>query len=77
MQVNTSISNNLTCYTDSNGLSMQKRIKNYRPSWNVFYTDEEVPANYYPINSAIYISDVEKNQRFTILNDRSQGGSSL
>jgi len=68
-----------TFYTDSNGLDMQKRVKDYRPSWNFSYPDsyqkENVTANYYPINSAIAVED--DNIRLTVLNDRSQGGSSL
>ena len=27
--------NDKTFYTDSNGLEMQKRILNYRPTWNI------------------------------------------
>jgi lysosomal alpha-mannosidase len=27
--------NNQTFYTDSNGLEMQKRILNYRPTWDI------------------------------------------
>jgi len=41
-------------YTDSNGLEMQKRILNFRPTWNFTQTDL-VSGNYYPINSAIAI----------------------
>lgn len=29
------IDNNKTFYTDSNGLELQKRIVDYRPSWNL------------------------------------------
>lgn len=43
------LDNNSTFYTDSNGLEMQKRILNYRPTWNLT-THEPVSANYYPIN---------------------------
>lgn len=68
-----------TFYTDSNGLVMQKRVKDFRPSWDLSYDDsyqrENITANYYPVNSAIYIED--KSLRMTVLNDRSQGGSSL
>ena len=48
--------NNKTFYTDSNGLEMQKRILNYRESYD-FLSFEEVSGNYYPINSAIAIVD--------------------
>ena len=35
---------------------MQKRVKNYRETWNL-KLDEPVSGNYYPINGAIYIED--------------------
>ena len=68
-----------TFYTDSNGLDMQKRVLDYRPTWDLTYPDpymkENVTANYYPVNSAIAVED--SKIRMTVLNDRSQGGSSL
>lgn len=71
---------NRTFWTDSNGLEMQKRVLDYRPSWDFYYGDlsysnENVTANYYPINSAIYVEG--RGLRFTVMNDRAQGGSSL
>jgi hypothetical protein len=50
------IDNEKTFYTDSNGLEMQKRVLNKRPTWHL-ETDQLVSANYYPINSAIAIKD--------------------
>jgi lysosomal alpha-mannosidase len=59
---------------------MQKRILNERSYYNLteylggpFY--HNVTSNYYPITSAISIKDGQK--LFTVMNDRSQGGSSL
>lgn len=73
------MNNNKTFYTDANGLGMQKRILDYRPSWDFTYDYdyqvENVTANYYPVDSAIYIED--EDLRMTILTDRTQGGSSL
>jgi hypothetical protein len=66
--------NNGIFYTDSNGLEMQYRELNYRPDFDLV-TDEHVSANYYPINSAIAIRDGDI--QFTVMNDRSQGGSVL
>ena len=59
---------------------MQKRILNYRPTWDLVSTNyadslENVTANYYPINSAISMQD--GNRVFTVMNGRSQGGSAL
>lgn len=72
----TGLKNQATFYIDSNGLEMQKRVLNYRPTYKVDVL-EPVAGNYYPINSAIYIEDVESQQRMTLMNDRSQGGASL
>jgi len=70
------INNNNTFYTDSNGLEMQQRILNYRPSFN-FSSFEQVSGNYYPINSAIAVVDSAKSLQMTVLNDRSQAGAVL
>jgi hypothetical protein len=70
------IKNNGTFWTDSNGLEMQKRILNYRPDFNLS-SRFNVTTNYYPINSAISIIDPKSSFKLTVLNDRSQGGSSL
>lgn len=64
------IDNSNTFYTDSNGLEMQKRVLNFRPTWN-FSTSEKSSGNYYPINSAIAIVDEAKKLQFTVMNDRS------
>jgi lysosomal alpha-mannosidase len=68
-------------FTDSNGLEMQKRTLNYRPTWDIQknYKDskENVTANYYPINTAIAMVDEAKNKHFVVSNDRPQSGSAL
>lgn len=73
--------NNETFYTDSNGLEMQERILNYRPSWNfsenLADSNENITSNYYPINSAITIMTVDNSRILSITNDRSQSGSAL
>lgn len=60
---------------------MQKRILNYRPTWDIQgnYNDshENVTANYYPINSAISMKDVKSERTFTVMNGRAQSGSAL
>lgn len=61
-------------YTDSNGREFQKRVRSFRPSWNLNET-QPVAGNYYPVNAAIYIEDEKKS--LGILTDRSQGGTSL
>jgi hypothetical protein len=55
------IDNKNVFYTDSAALEMQKRVLNFRPTWNLDNHGELVSANYYPINSAIAIVDEQKN----------------
>ncbi|XP_078495203.1 lysosomal alpha-mannosidase [Ciona intestinalis] len=70
----TNLETNGYFYTDSNGREILERRKDYRPTWHLNQS-EFVAGNYYPVNSRIYIHD---NQvQLTVLNDRSQGGSSL
>jgi lysosomal alpha-mannosidase len=53
---------------------MQERVLDKRPTWN-FTTNEHISGNYYPINSAIAVIDPVTKVQFTVMNDRSQGGS--
>ena len=75
----TTIANKGIFYTDANGREFMQRK---RGDPNVFGYDAEfdpdvepIAGNYYPVNTAIYIE--EEKRSFTILTDRSQGGSSL
>lgn len=70
------INNNRVFYTDANGLEMQKRILDYRPTFN-FTTDQHASGNYYPVTSAIYIQDNTTGLRATFLTDRTHGATSL
>ena len=75
----TNLNSNSLFYTDSNGREMLTRKRNYRPTWPLQQT-EYVAGNYYPINSRIFIRDEDSSQvkrQLTIVNDRSQGGSSI
>ncbi len=70
------IANNGIFYTDSNGLEMQRRQLNYRPTWNLTTSNSlNITANYYPVNSAIAIVDETTKMSLVVMNDRSQGGS--
>lgn len=66
------IQNNGVFYTDSNALEMQKRILNYRPTWNLTtHGNLNITANYYPIQSAIAIVDEVTNMQMVVMNSRS------
>ncbi|XP_074026193.1 lysosomal alpha-mannosidase isoform X2 [Leptinotarsa decemlineata] len=69
--------NKNTFYTDSNGREMIKRMKNHRSDYKYDHKYEPVASNYYPVTSKLVIKDEHKNIEVAILNDRSQGGSSL
>ncbi|XP_056018882.1 lysosomal alpha-mannosidase-like isoform X2 [Ostrea edulis] len=70
----TGLQTNGVFYTDANGREILKRTRNHRDTWK-FKTSEPIAANYYPINSRVYIKD--SNSQFTVMTDRSQGGTSL
>lgn len=63
-------------YTDSNGREILGRRRDQRPQWKVLLR-EHVAGNYYPVNSRIYLKEDERKLQFTVLTDRSQGGSSI
>lgn len=65
-----------TFYTDSNGREMLKRVRNYRPTWDL-KLEEPISGNYYPVTSKIAIKDEKKQLKLNVLVDRAQGGSSL
>lgn len=61
-------------YTDSNGREIITRRRNYRT------VSEPVAGNYYPVNAQLFIRDEETlsmRRQLTLVNDRSQGGSSI
>jgi lysosomal alpha-mannosidase len=76
----TDLNSDATFYTDSNGREILKRVRDFRPTWKLNQT-EPVAGNYYPINSRIYIRDENQESdsscQFTIVTDRSQGGTSV
>lgn len=52
------INNGNEFYTDSNGLEMESRMLNYRPTWNyTANTHQNTSVNYYPVSRAIAIRD--------------------
>ena len=69
-----SIFNNQTFYTDSMGLEMQKRILDYRSTWDLD-SAEYTSSNYYPISSMMEIHDDQR--ALEVIIDRPRGGTSL
>ena len=65
-----------TFYTDSNGLEMQKRVRDFRPDYTL-ETDMQISNNYFPIQSAIVLQDTTTQKQVTVMNSHSQGGSSI
>ena len=59
-------------YTDSNGREMLKRILHLCE-----YRGQCISRNYYPITNKISLVDENSRLRFSVLTDRSQGGTSL
>ena len=54
------IDNAKVFWTDANGLEMQERKVNYRPTWE-FSSKMEISSNYYPVNTAMAIRDTSNN----------------
>ncbi|KAK6928596.1 Glycosyl hydrolase family 38, C-terminal, partial [Dillenia turbinata] len=73
-QLTTTMVTNKTFYTDSSGRDFIKRIRDYRTDWNL-EVNQPVAGNYYPINLGIYVQD--NTSEFSVLVDRSVGGSSI
>jgi len=61
-------------FTDANGREFQKRIYNYRPTWDL-QVHEPVAGNYYPLTQAVYLQS--ETMQMSILTDRSQAAASL
>ena len=61
-------------YTDSNGREFQVRRRNFRPTWE-WNATEVTAGNYYPCNTGAGIVDEQRGM--VVINDRSQGCSSL
>ena len=72
----TDLKNDGVWYTDANGRELLKRVRDFRPTWNLNQT-EPVAGNYYPVNSRIAMQDISTATQFTVLTDRSQGGASI
>ncbi|GAM29188.1 hypothetical protein SAMD00019534_123640 [Acytostelium subglobosum LB1] len=73
---NTSLNTNNTWYSDSNGMEMQQRIINYRPSWN-YTVMQPTSGNYVPLNAITYLQDTNQNLQLTFITDRSRSCASL
>lgn len=70
----TPLRTNKTFYTDSNGRDFLKRVRDYRPDWDL-EVKEPVAGNYYPLNLGIYMKDLHTD--VSVLVDRALGGASI
>jgi len=76
-RIRTKLSSKKEFFTDSNGRQMiQRKVGFHGDSIKINITDT-VAANYYPVNSQIYLKDEVADKQLTVLVDRAQGGSSL
>lgn len=73
-EIKTTLASSKTFYTDSNGRDFIERVRDYRKDWDL-EVNQPVAGNYYPINLGIYLKD--KSKEFSVLVDRSVGGSSI
>jgi len=69
----TDINSGKTFYTDANGLELQKRVLDYRPSFN-WTAIMPIQSNYYPSTSLAGINDGETG--LYVVTDRAHGCSS-
>ncbi|KAI8431712.1 hypothetical protein MSG28_016181 [Choristoneura fumiferana] len=74
LRFQTDLDTNGVFYTDSNGRQILKRVRNYRPQWNLTL-QEPIPGNYYPVVSEIYIEN--DDVRMIVNVDRARGAASL
>lgn len=51
-----SIASKGTFHTDANGREFQKRVRDYRPTWDLNVT-QPVSGNYYPVTAAAFLRD--------------------
>jgi len=73
-KLSTPLQTQKTFYTDSNGRDFLKRVRDFRPDWDL-QVKEPVAGNYYPLNLGIYMKDAETD--VSVLVDRALGGSSI
>lgn len=67
--IDKSIANKGTFYSDSNGLEIIRRDQ--LPGINDDGMPSLAPANYYPINSAVFVENKEsKSSQMIVMNDR-------
>ena len=56
------INNKGEFYTDANGLEFQKRVFNFRPTYDLDIT-EPIAGNFYPVTSAVFTSDFKEKDK--------------
>eukprot|EP00760_Papus_ankaliazontas_P016481 PhM_4_TR16801/c0_g1_i9/m.51945/K12311/MAN2B1, LAMAN; lysosomal alpha-mannosidase len=75
MRFDTSVSSGAVWYQDSQGLEVQRRVRDSRPNYPYTVT-EPVAGNFFPSNVFTYIAD-DKGQNLGVLADRSRASASM
>jgi lysosomal alpha-mannosidase len=63
-------------YSDSNGIELQQRKLNYRPTWN-YTVSEPVAGNFVPVDAITSMNDLAQKLQLTVVVDRSRSSASL
>ena len=74
VRLRTGLASGGVLHTDSNGRDMQRRVRDFRPSWSLNTSTaagfEAEAGNYYPINSVATLGDDEAE--LALVTDRAQ-----
>jgi lysosomal alpha-mannosidase len=76
MQLRTDIASDRTWYTDSEGLEMQKRVKNTRFNFP-YETLQPVASNFMPVNTHVKMNATAGGRNIAVMADRSRATASL
>lgn len=72
----TDLATNGEIYTDANGRELLKRVRDFRPTWNLTVT-EPTAGNVYPSTTGVIIRDTSDGRQLTVVIDRPEGVGSL
>jgi len=76
MRFDTNIASNSVWYADSQGLEVERRVRNSRPNYPYTVT-EPVAGNFFPSNVFTYLANTDYSQNLGVIGDRSRAAASL